>query len=74
MFESLDDFIADSHFRLMAVIDSRELTVMATTEIFKIVNANISSKQPTQLGNLHMIQKNMYECDCFLSVSHVMIK
>ena len=46
MFESPDDWIAENHFLEVAVIDSRGLTVVATTESFVCkVNANISRKQ-----------------------------
>ena len=34
MFESPDDLIAESHFWKVAVIGSRSLTVVATTEVF----------------------------------------
>ena len=40
MFESPDDLMAESHFQMVAEIDIRCLTVMATIEIFvDIVNA-----------------------------------
>ena len=56
MFESPDDLNAESHFREVAVIDSKGLTVVATTEVFVWkVNANIFRKLLTQLHNLHMI-------------------
>ena len=56
MFKSLDDLIAESRFREMAVIDSKGLTVVATTGVFvQKVNMNIFRKLLTQLDNLHMI-------------------
>ena len=37
------------------------VTLVVTTEVFvSEVYANISRKQLTQLGNLHMIQRNKY--------------
>ena len=43
MFESPDHIIDESHFRVVAVIDLRGLTVMAKNEFFiHKVNANTS--------------------------------
>ena len=61
MFESPDDLIAERHFREVAVIDSRGLTVVATTEAFvQKVNANIFKKLLIQIDNLHMISSNKF--------------
>ena len=57
MFESPDNLIsAESHFREVAVIDSKGLTVVATTKVF-VWNANVTKfrKLLTQLDNIHMI-------------------
>ena len=56
MFESRDDLIAESHFREVAVIDARDLNIMATTavSVWKL-NTNMFRKLLTQLDNLHMI-------------------
>ena len=53
-----DYLIAESHFREVAVIDSKDLTVVAITEVLvQQVNVNICRKllRPTQLDNLHII-------------------
>ena len=57
MFESPDDLIGESRFRVVAIIDLKSLTVMAKPEFFvDKVNANISIKQLTKLGwSLHII-------------------
>ena len=48
MFEYPDDLIAESHFCVVAVIDSRGLTIVATTEYFLWkVNANIKETNYT---------------------------
>ena len=42
VFESPDDLIASNYFRVVAIIDSNDLTVIAKTEIFlEKVNADV---------------------------------
>ena len=61
MFESPANLIAESHFREVAVTDSKGLTMVVTTEVFVWkVNANIFRKMLSQLDNVHMISRNKY--------------